>query len=257
VKAVVVLSGGQDSATCLALAVKKYGADNVAAITFAYGQRHAIETKYARRLVRRIPQTLANDGRARTPSAQPILHKVVRFGFYKDLTTNALFDPTMKIEMRGQRSKVKGQTEEEANHHCLTSDLGPLTSSPPPNTVVEGRNAFFLMAAAVWAKTLGATVLYTGVSQTDYSGYPDCRAVFIRAQEKAIRLALDYPIRIVTPFMNMTKADEWALAAKLGIFDVIANETVTCYNGIPGKGCGKCPACRLRNRGLKECLAKR
>ena len=73
-----------------------------------------------------------------------------------------------------------------------------------------------------------------------------------KAQEKAIRLALDFPIRIVTPFMRKTKAEEWALAAKLGVFDLIANGTVTCYNGIPGKGCGKCPACKLRNRGLRE-----
>ena len=209
-KAIVVLSGGQDSATCLALAVKKYGAEEVAAITFGYGQRHSVETKYARRLAKRFGIAA---------------HKVVKLGFYGDLTTNALLDPTMKIRRR---------------------------RLSPPNTVVEGRNAFFLLAASVWAKTLGATELYTGVSQADYSGYPDCRAVFIRAQEKAIRLALDYPIRIVTPFMKMSKADEWALAAKLGIFDVIANETVTCYNGIPGKGCGTCPACKLRNRGLKE-----
>jgi len=230
VKAVVVLSGGQDSATCLALAVKKYGADQVAAVTFAYGQRHAVETKYAKRLVRLVPAALSNAGRARSPSA-PVLHKVVRFGFYKDITTNALLSPTMKIRVS--------------------------PSAKCPTTVVEGRNAFFLMAAAVWAKSLGATVLYTGVSQADYSGYPDCRAVFIKAQEKAIRLALDYPVKIVTPFMAMTKADEWSLAAKLGIFDVIANETVTCYNGIPGKGCGKCPACRLRNRGLAEYLKVR
>lgn len=215
-KAVVVLSGGQDSATCLALAVKKYGAREVAAITFEYGQRHAVETKFAKRLAKRFGIGA---------------HKVVRFGFYKDLTTNALFDPT--IEIKDGRRKTKD-------------------ARTPPNTVVEGRNAFFLMAAAVWAKTLGAKVLYTGVSQTDFSGYPDCRAVFIRAQEKAIRLALDFPVRIVTPFMKMTKADEWALAAKLGVFDLIANETVTCYNGIPGKGCGCCPACKLRNRGLKE-----
>ena len=215
-KAVVVLSGGQDSATCLALAVKKYGAREVAAITFEYGQRHAVETKFAKRLAKRFGIGA---------------HKVVRFGFYKDLTTNALFDPT--IEIKDGRRKTKD-------------------TRTPPNTVVEGRNAFFLMAAAVWAKTLGAKVLYTGVSQTDFSGYPDCRAVFIRAQEKAIRLALDFPVRIVTPFMKMTKADEWALAAKLGVFDLIANETVTCYNGIPGKGCGRCPACKLRNRGLKE-----
>ena len=218
VQAVVVLSGGQDSATCLALAVKKYGASGVAAITFEYGQRHAIETKYARRLAKRFGVAA---------------HKVVRFGFYGDITHNALLDPTMAIVAGGQRPRAGGRIS-------------------PPNTVVEGRNAFFLMAAAVWAKALGATVLYTGVSEADYSGYPDCRAAFIRAQEKAIRLALEWPIRIRTPFMRMTKAEEWALAAKLGVFDVIANETVTCYNGIPGKGCGKCPACKLRNRGLRE-----
>ena len=208
-KAVVVLSGGQDSATCLALAVKKYTAREVAAITFAYGQRHAVETKYARRLAKRFGIAA---------------HKVVKLDFYKDLTTNALMDPTRKIRC--------GKT-------C-------------PNTVVEGRNALFLLAAAVWAKSLGARILLTGVSQADYSGYPDCREVFVKAQEKAIRLALDFPIRIVTPFMKMTKRDEWALAAKLGIFDVIANETVTCYRGIPGRGCGTCPACKLRNRGLKD-----
>ena len=210
-KAVVVLSGGQDSATCLALAVKRYGAREVAAITFAYGQRHAVEVKYARRLARHFGVAA---------------HKVVKFGFYRDIAQSAL------LAERGRIRRVRGAK-------C-------------PNTVVEGRNAFFLMAAAVWAKTLGAKALYTGVSQADFSGYPDCRAVFIRAQEKAIRLALDFPVRIVTPFMAMTKADEWALAAKLGIFDLIANGTVTCYNGIPGKGCGKCPACRLRNRGLRE-----
>lgn len=208
-RAVVVLSGGQDSALCLALAVKKYGPREVAALTFEYGQRHAVETKYARQLARHFGLAM---------------HKVVKFGFYKDLTTNALFDASQPIR-RGK--------------NC-------------PNTVVEGRNAFFLMAAAVWAKTLGATDLYTGVSQTDYSGYPDCRATFIRAQQRAIRLALDFPIRIVTPFMKKTKAEEWALAAQLGIFDLIANKTVTCYKGIPGKGCGHCPACQLRNRGLKD-----
>ena len=220
-KAVVVLSGGQDSALCLALAVRKYGANEVAAITFEYGQRHAVETKYARRLARHFGVAA---------------HKVVRLGFYRDLTTNALFDPTMKI--RGARTPLS----------TSASSLNLI----PPNTVVEGRNAFFLMAAAVWAKSLGATDVYTGVSQTDYSGYPDCRAAFIRAQQKAIRLALDYPVRIVTPFMAKTKAQEWALAAKLGVFDLIAKGTVTCYNGIPGTGCGKCPACKLRNRGLKE-----
>lgn len=215
-KAVVVLSGGQDSATALALAVRKFGADEVAAITFEYGQRHAVETKYARRLACRFGVAA---------------HKVVKLGFYRHLTTNALLDPSARI------GKKRGAA-------C-------------PTTVVEGRNALFLTLAAVWAKTLGAHILYTGVSEEDSSGYPDCRAAFIRAQARAIRLALDYPIRIVTPFMRMTKAAEWALAAKLGIFDVIANETVTCYRGVPGKGCGRCPACKLRNRGLRAFLKVR
>lgn len=210
-KAIVVLSGGQDSATSLALAIKRHGANEVAAITFAYGQRHQIETKFARRLAKRFGVTA---------------HKVVKLGFYKELTNNSLLDPTMKI------SKKEGAS-------C-------------PNTVVEGRNAIFLQLAAVWAKTLGAKELYTGVSEADFSGYPDCRGVFIRAEEKAIRLALDYPIKIVTPFLKMSKAREWALAAKLGILDIIKNETVTCYNGIPGAGCGECPACKLRARGLAE-----
>lgn len=207
----VVLSGGQDSALCLALAVQKHGAERIAAITFRYGQRHAVETKYARRLARRF-------GVAE--------HKVVSLGFYGQLTSNALMTPGVKITKRRGTS-------------C-------------PSTVVEGRNAFFLLAAAVWAKSLGATEIYTGVSQADYSGYPDCRAEFIRTQERAMRLALDYPVKVVTPFMHRTKAQEWALADRLGLLDVIKNETVTCYNGIPGSGCGKCPSCKLRNRGLKE-----
>ena len=214
VSAVVVLSGGQDSALCLALAARKHGADRVAAITFEYGQRHAVETKFARRLAKRF---------------KIAAHKVVRLGFYSSITSNALMSPDAEITRR------KGAK-------C-------------PTTVVEGRNAFFLLAAGVWAKGLGAKELYIGVSQTDYSGYPDCRADFIRAQRKAMQLALDWPIKIVTPFMHWSKAREWALADSLGLLDVIRNETVTCYNGIPGDGCGKCPACLLRAKGLKEYLA--
>ena len=216
VKAVVVLSGGQDSATCLALAVRKYGAGRVAAITFRYGQRHSLETSFARKLARRFGIGL---------------HKVVSLGFYRHLTANALMSKTARIE------KKKG--------------------APCPNTVVEGRNAFFLLAAGVWAKSLGATELYTGVSEADYSGYPDCREIFIRAQQRSMKLALDWPIRIVTPFIHMSKADEWALAERLGILDVIENETLTCYTGITGKGCGKCPSCKLRNRGLAEFLKRK
>lgn len=215
-KAIVVLSGGQDSATALALAVRKYGAAEVAAITFAYGQRHSLETKFARALARRF-----RIGR----------HKVIKLDFYRHLTSNALMSKDAAIEVK------KGEK-------C-------------PTTVVEGRNAFFLLAAAVWAKELGAHAIYTGVSETDFSGYPDCREAFIKAQQKAIRLALDYKVSIVTPFMHMTKAEEWALADELGIFDVIDNETLTCYNGVPGRGCGKCPACKLRNAGREEYMSRK
>lgn len=220
-KAVVVLSGGQDSSLCLALAVKKFGAEHVSAITFGYGQRHAVELKYAKRLAKRF-------GVAQ--------HKVVRLDFYSQITDNALMTPGAAI--RNKHSALR-------------------TSRSVPNTVVEGRNAIFLQIASVWAKSLGATYVYTGVSQADYSGYPDCRAVFIRAQQKSIRLALEYPIVIVTPFMHKTKADEWALADRLGLLEYINENTVTCYNGIPGKGCGKCPSCRLRNRGLADYLTRK
>ena len=215
-KAVVVLSGGQDSATCLALAVRKHGADRVAAITFEYGQRHSLETKYAKRLAKRFGI---------------VLHKVIKMDFYRRLTSNALMSKDAPIERK------KGAS-------C-------------PTTVVEGRNAFFLLAAAVWAKEIGATEIYTGVSEADYSGYPDCRAAFVRSQQKTIRLALEWPVKIVTPFMRMSKSDEWALAERLGILGVIENETLTCYNGIPGAGCGKCPACKLRNRGYSEFKSRR
>lgn len=215
-KAVVVLSGGQDSAICLALAVKKHGAENVAAISFRYGQRHSLEMKYARRLAKRF--AVAE-------------HLVLPLGFYHSLTTNALMSSAAAIR------KKKGAS-------C-------------PTTVVEGRNAFFLLAAAVRAKELGAKEIYTGVSEADYSGYPDCRAAFIRSMERTLRLALEWPVKIVTPFMRMTKAEEWALADRLGILGIIENETLTCYNGIPGRGCGKCPACVLRNRGYDEFMRRR
>ncbi len=212
-KAVVVLSGGQDSATCLALAVKRHGAGEVAAITYTYSQRHVIETQYARRLAKRFGVGV---------------HNFVSLDFYPSITENALISADKPIRKRPGAS-------------C-------------PTSVVEGRNAFFLLAASVWAKKLGAKEVWTGVGEADYSGYPDCREKFVKSQQRTIRLALEWPVKIVTPFMHMTKAEEWALAEKLGILDVIENETVTCYNGVPGKGCGKCPACRLRNAGYREFL---
>ena len=84
-----------------------------------------------------------------------------------------------------------------------------------------------------------------------------CDVIIIRSQQKTIRLALEWPVKIVTPFMHMSKSDDWALAERLGILNVIENETLTCYNGIPGAGCRKCPACKLRNRGYSEFKSRR
>ena len=110
-----------------------------------------------------------------------------------------------------------------------------------PNTFVPGRNLFFLSIAAVYARERGINHIVTGVSQTDFSGYPDCRDAFI----KSLNVTL----------MWIDKAQTWALADELGVLDLVRNETLTCYNGIPGDGCGHCPACKLRREGLEKYLA--
>lgn len=126
-----------------------------------------------------------------------------------------------------------------------------------PNTFVPGRNLFFLSIAAVFAREQEAFHLVTGVSQTDYSGYPDCRDSFIKSLNVTLNLAMDEQFVIHTPLMWIDKAETWALADELGVFDLVRNETLTCYNGIPADGCGHCPACKLRKQGLEEYLSKR
>lgn len=126
-----------------------------------------------------------------------------------------------------------------------------------PNTFVPGRNLFFLSIAAVYARERGIKHLVTGVSQTDFSGYPDCRDSFIKSLNVTLNLAMDDQFVIHTPLMWIDKAETWELADELGVFDLIRNETLTCYNGIPGEGCGHCPSCKLRNEGLNSYLARR
>lgn len=123
-----------------------------------------------------------------------------------------------------------------------------------PNTFVPGRNLFFLSIAAVHARELGIRHLVTGVSQTDFSGYPDCRDSFIKSLNVTLNLAMDDQFVIHTPLMWLDKAQTWALADELGVFDIIRYETLTCYNGVVGDGCGHCPACTLRRRGLETFL---
>ena len=123
-----------------------------------------------------------------------------------------------------------------------------------PNTFVPGRNLFFLSIAAVYAREHGIYHLVTGVSQTDFSGYPDCRDTFIRSLNVTLNLAMDEQFVIHTPLMWIDKAETWALADELGVLDLVRHETLTCYNGIPGDGCGHCPACKLRREGLEKYL---
>ena len=123
-----------------------------------------------------------------------------------------------------------------------------------PNTFVPGRNLFFLSIAAVYARERGISHLVTGVSQTDFSGYPDCRDAFIKSLNVTLNLAMDEQFVIHTPLMWIDKAETWALADELGVLDLIRNETLTCYNGIQGDGCGHCPACTLRREGLEKYL---
>jgi 7-cyano-7-deazaguanine synthase len=125
-----------------------------------------------------------------------------------------------------------------------------------PNTFVPGRNLFFLTFAAVIARSHGIRNIVTGVSQADYSGYPDCRDPFIRSANLTLNLAMDESFIIHTPLMQLSKAETWALADDLGVFDIVRNETLTCYNGVVADGCGHCPACKLRKAGLEEYLEK-
>ena len=127
----------------------------------------------------------------------------------------------------------------------------------PPNSVVDGRNMLFLTFAAVYAKQKGITDIITGVSQTDFSGYPDCRDVFIKSLNATLNLAMEYEFDIITPLMWLDKEETWELADSLGGFDMVRYDTLTCYNGVPADGCGHCPACILREKGLEAYLKRR
>ena len=140
-------------------------------------------------------------------------------------------------------------------HNSLTDTTMLMDQEKPagsyPNTFVPGRNLFFLSIAAVYAREHGINHIVTGVSQTDFSGYPDCRDAFIKSLNVTLNLAMDEQFVIHTPLMWIDKAE---LADELGVLDLIRNETLTCYNGIQGDGCGHCPACKLRREGLEKYL---
>ncbi|MEH7885773.1 7-cyano-7-deazaguanine synthase QueC [Bacillus sp. JJ1609] len=123
-----------------------------------------------------------------------------------------------------------------------------------PSTFVPGRNLLFMSFAGVLASQVGARHIVTGVCETDFSGYPDCRDIFIKSLNVTLNLSMDENFVIHTPLMWLNKAETWKLADELGAFDFVRTKTLTCYNGIIADGCGVCPACLLRKKGLDEFL---
>ncbi len=214
-KALVVLSGGQDSTTCLFWAKKEF--KEVYAISFNYGQKHQHETAIAQSIAERAG----------------VSFKLMDIYFISQLATNcSLTDSSIEMD----EEKPEGSF---------------------PNTFVPGRNLFFLSIAAVYARSLGIRDIVTGVSQTDFSGYPDCRDSFIKSLNVSLNLAMDEQFVLHTPLMWKDKAETWEMADNLGVFDIVRNETLTCYNGVVGDGCGHCPACLLRRKGLEMYLEKK
>lgn len=209
-KALVVLSGGQDSTTCLYWAIDRYGLAAVDTVTFDYGQRHHIELECAEKVAE-----FAGVGNTCLP-----IDTLAALG------GDSLTDP--EIEVSG--------------------DMDADTSLP--NTFVPGRNLIFLTYAAAFAYRRGIRNLVTGVAQTDYSGYPDCREETIVALQQALRLGMESEVAIHTPLMHLSKKETVELARDLGGLPAMAY-THTCYNG-EQPPCGQCPACELRARGFAE-----
>jgi len=176
----------------------------------------------------------------------------------------------------GQRHKLEIECaaaickEQDVAHHIL--DMSLLNQLAPsaltrddievahgedgelPSTFVPGRNMLFLSFAGVVAHGVGARHIVTGVSEADFSGYPDCREVFIKSMNETINFAMDVSYEIHTPLMFLDKSKVWKLSDELGQLEYVRQKTLTCYNGVIGDGCGDCPACELRQNGLTEYL---
>lgn len=208
--ALVVLSGGQDSTTCLYWALDRFAHGNVSAITFDYGQRHRIELACA--------ENVAADA--------GVPWECLPIDTFAALGGNALTESAID---------VAGDLDEE---------------SGLANTFVPGRNLIFLTFAAAWAWPRKIGNIVTGVAQTDYSGYPDCREATIASLEQTIALGMENNVQLHAPLMHLSKKETVELAQSLGALDAM-RLTHTCYNG-DRPPCGSCPACELRARGFFE-----
>lgn len=209
-QALVVLSGGQDSTTCLYWAIERFGRANVSTVTFDYAQRHRIEIECAANVAKQAGVT----------------NICLPIDTFAALGGDALTDRRIDVE-------------------CSTAPDNDL-----PNTFVPGRNLVFLTFAAALAYQRGIGNIVTGVAQTDYSGYPDCRDETIRALQTALRAGMESDVVIHTPLMHLSKRQTVELARDLGGLEAMGL-THTCYNGMRPP-CGECPACTLRAKGFAE-----
>lgn len=236
--ALVLFSGGQDSTTCLAQALQQY--ERVETLGFLYGQRHSVEMQ--------ARVNVLSELRGAFPVWSEKLGE----------------DHVLDVGVLGQVSETS-----------LTRDMAfAMESNGLPNTFVPGRNLLFLTLAAALAYRRGLTVLVTGVCETDFSGYPDCRDDTMKAMQLALSLGMDHRFLVDTPLMWIDKAQTWSLAHELGdesgvkaggdkLIELMVEHTHTCYLGDRthrhawGYGCGTCPACELRARGWESYTSQR
>ncbi len=218
--ALVVFSGGQDSTTCLGWALNRF--ERVETITFDYAQRHRIELRQARAIAQKLG----------------VPNEIFRTDIFAQLADTALLENTDTRDIN-------------AAHHAKPN---------LPASFVPNRNAFFFTVAHAYAQKRALDTIVTGINQTDYSGYPDCREPFVQSLEKALNLGSESDIRFLYPLIRLSKAETFALAKQEGILDIVLEMSHTCYNGVRDKryewgyGCGKCPACKLRAKGWEEYL---
>ena len=223
-RAVVLFSGGQDSTTCLAWALDRFA--TVETVGFDYGQRHRVELD------------------VRAPLLVAMTEGFPRFA--------GRLGPDHLLDL-----SVLGQVSDTA----LTRDVAiTMGASGLPTSFVPGRNLLFLTFAATLAYRRGIKHIVTGVCETDYSGYPDCRDDTIKAMQLALNLGMEARFVLHTPLMWIDKAETWRMAERLGgapLVDLVREGTHTCYAGDRsqlhdwGYGCGACPACELRANGYR------
>ena len=213
-QAIVVHSGGMDSSLCLALAVQEFGASNVLSVSFDYHQRHNNEIERAQKIATHFK----------------VDHTVIDLNCLAQITENAL-----------------------TNRHLPITH----TKDHAPTTLVVGRNGLMARLAGIHAQSIGAKCIYMGVMELEgaNSGYRDCSRAYMDIVQTALRLDFaDESFEIRTPLVRMTKAQTMELGFSLGVLPYLLEETVTCYNGVAKIGCQTCPACLLRNAGLREFL---